>query len=183
MSLVLGGFNVVGEDDDDFQVGAAHRGHSRHLARHGGHTRVPTPSWMNAATSQGVSRPQEEMDFLPFDPVTISPGETQGILVALPQRPFRGERLILGAVDGTDGSDASFNATINPAIYVGAVQIGASQGATPFAAFQANAFGVRLSFPAAGQGTTIKIFCQLLVTPAAEHSVILTATIVGRAMR
>jgi hypothetical protein len=180
MSMLLGGMNVVGDDDDVVVLGASP--HHAAIRRHNGH-RVPTPAWMNAATSQGVSRPQEELDFLPFDPVTINPGETQGILLARPQRPFRGERLILGAIDGTDGTDQSFNATINPAIYVGAVQIGAAQGAVPFGAFKAEAFGVRLSWPAAGQGTDIKIFCQLLVTPAAEHSVILTATIIGRAMR
>jgi hypothetical protein len=138
---------------------------------------------MRGSTSQGVSRPQEEMDFLPFDAVTLTVGEggtvSTGVLIARPQRPFRGERLIMGAV--SDGADASFNVVIDPAIYVGAVQVGGAQGKTPIAAFAANAFGVRLSMPPAGQGTEIKIFVAWLTEP--DENIVVTATLIGRAMR
>jgi hypothetical protein len=103
-------------------------------------------------------------------------------LSALPQRPFRGERLILNATNITAGTDASGTATINPAIFVGAQQVGANQGATPFAAFRADAFGVRLSWPPAGQGTQINIPC-VLTTPAPAGGVALSGTVFGRAMR
>lgn len=198
MSLILGGFNMVGDDldgedmdGDDMEglstVGRARRrARARGAARGGGGARgqiaVPTPQWMNATTSQGVSRPQEDLDFMSFTPLTIAAGATTGTLTALPQRPFRGERLILTATNITAGTDASGTATINPAIFVGAVQVGTNQGATPFQAFRADAFGVRLSWPAAGQGTQINI-PTVLTTVAPAGGVSVAGTVFGRAMR
>jgi len=190
MPLVLGaGLDVVGDDldgddmdgDDYGIVGRARRRAARGGARAGAVT-VPTPAWMNATTSQGVSRPQEQMDFLSFTPLTIAAGQTTGTLTASPQRPFRGERLILTATNVTGGADVSGAATINPAIFVGAVQVGSNQGATPFQAFRPDAFGVRLSWPAAGQGTTINI-PVVLTTVAAAGGVSVNGTVFGRAMR
>lgn len=191
MALILGGMNVVGDDlsgdmDGDDMSGMStigrgrRRGHA--AAQQGGQIAVPTPTWMNATTSQGVSRPQEDLDFLSFQPLTIAAGGTTGTLTSQPQRPFRGERLILTATNITAGTDASGTATINPAIFVGAVQVGSTQGATPFQAFRADAFGVRLSWPAAGQGTTINIPC-VLTTVAPAGGVALSGTVFGRAMR
>jgi hypothetical protein len=189
MALVLGGFDIVGDMDGELDgeldgVETIGRARRRHAARGGGGGRVavPTPKWMNATTSQGVSRPQEDLDFLSFVPLTIAAGGTTGTLTARPQRPFRGERLILVATNITAGTDASGTATINPAIFVGAVQVGATQGATPFQAFRADAFGVRLSWPAAGQGTDINI-PVLLTTVAPAGGVAVSGTVFGRAMR
>lgn len=182
MSLILGGLDVVGDDlegDDDVH-GLSTVGRGRRRRKHA--VAVPTPAWMNATTSQGVSRPTENLDFMSFTPVTIAAGATTGTLTANPQRPFRGERLILSATNVTAGTDASGTATINPAIFVGAVQVGANQGATPFAAFRADAFGVRLSWPPAGQGTQVNI-PVVLTTVAPSGGVALAGTVFGRAMR
>lgn len=188
MSLILGGLDVVGDDvygdmDGDMEgemQTVGRRGRRRRGAS--GQISVPTPRWMNATTSQGVSRPQEDLDFLSFTPLTIAAGGTTGTLTSQPQRPFRGERLILTATNVTAGTDASGTATINPAIFVGAVQVGATQGATPFQAFRADAFGVRLSWPSAGQGTTVNIPC-VLTTVAPAGGVALAGTCFGRTMR
>lgn len=196
MSLILGGLDIVGDDldgddmDGDEMEGLSTVGRARRrakamrAARGGGRAAiaVPTPKWMNATTSQGVSRPQEDLDFLSFAPLTVAAGATTGTLTSQPQRPFRGERLILTATNITAGTDASHTATINPAIFVGAVQVGATQGATPFQAFRADAFGVRLSWPAAGQGTTINV-PVVLTTVAPAGGVALAGTVFGRAMR
>lgn len=198
MALVLGGLDIVGDDleGDDLEgdemegmstIGRGRRrggGRARAaIARRGGATAVvATPRWMNATTSQGVSRPQEDLDFLSFTPLTIAAGGANGTLSSQPQRPFRGERLILTANNITGGADVSGTATINPAIFVGAVQVGSTQGATPFQAFRADAFGVRLSWPAAGQGTTINI-PVVLTTVAAAGGVAIAGTVFGRAMR
>lgn len=189
MAIVLGGLDIVGDDlegddmegDEQVMVGRARR---RALARAaaGARTVVPTPKWMNATTSQGVSRPQEDLDFLSFVPLTIAAAGTTGTLTSQPQRPFRGERLVLTATNVTAGTDASGTATINPAIFVGAVQVGATQGGTPYQAFRADAFGVRLSWPAAGQGTTINI-PTVLTTVAPTGGVALAGVVFGRAMR
>src|SRR4029077_85247 len=187
-SMVLGGLDVVGDMDGDMDgdmvLGAG--------GRHHGAKRVPTPRWMNATTSQGVSRPQEELDYLPFSFVTLQgppaegPGAAilAGTLIAQPQRPFRAERLIMGAIKN-DGSDLGNAVLIDPAIYVGAVQVGAAQGSTPVSVFAANAFGVRLSMPAAGQGTLIKIFVRIpdgFLTDSTTTALI-SAPLSGRAMR
>lgn len=177
--LVLGGFDVVGDGDED---GDYEVGRGRAMVRGRGRVTVPTPRWMNATTSQGVSRPQEEMDFLPFEPAVLATGELTGAIIAFPQRPFRGERLILSAVDLDDGSDVSVQAFIDPAIYVGAVQVGGAQGSTPFTVFRADAFGVRLSMPAMGQGTKVSIYSRIIAN-ASTKGIQLTATLIGRAMR
>lgn len=195
MALVLGGVDVVGDDlmgdmegddmsgEDMMGLSTIGRGRRRRGgAPAKGPIAVPTPRWMNATTSQGVSRPQEDLDFLSFQPLTIAATFSTGTLTAQPQRPFRGERLILTATNITAGTDASGTATINPAIFVGAVQVGSAQGATPFQAFRADAFGVRLSWPAAGQGTTINI-PVVLTTVAPAGGVALSGTVFGRAMR
>lgn len=180
MSLILGGLDIVGDDMEGYDSSVVGRGRRR------GHPAaqavVATPRWMNATTSQGVSRPQEDLDFASFTPLTIAAGGANGTLTCQPQRPFRGERLILTASNITGGADVSGTATINPAIFVGAVQVGSTQGATPFQAFRPDAFGVRLSWPAAGQGTTINI-PVVLTTVAAAGGVAVNGTVFGRAMR
>jgi hypothetical protein len=169
MSLVLGGLDVVGDDDTTEGEGLVTLGAARRVVR------VATPRWMRGATSQGVSRPQEELDFLPFELVSLAAAGDTGVLIARPQRPFRGERLVM---ERTGAGDA----VIDPAIFVGAVQVGASQGAAPVSAFSSESFGVRMSFPAAGQGTEIKIFVRAITVPGPDPLVV-TAVLFGRTMR
>ena len=171
--LVLGGLDVVGEDDVE---GSMVLGAGARRA-----VRVPTPRWMRGATSQGVSRPNEELDYLPFEPATLTAGNTSIRLLARPQRPFRGERLVASAFDVVTGADVSFRIAISPALFVGAVQIGSAQGAVPLSTFAATAFGVRLSMPASGQGTDYSLF--LLAFAPFVNDVAITAAIIGRAVR
>ena len=181
MSMVLG-LDVVG-DDDEMMAGDEDYTEGDFVVGRGGRRRrkvkIATPGWMNATTSQGVSRPQEDLDFLPFTAVSIAAGALTGQLVSTPQRPMRPERLIMDAI--SNALSAVANVVIDPAIYVGAVQVGATQGSVPIAAFGATAFGVRLSMPAAGQGTDVKIFVRLLA--AAANATVVTAVMFGRAMR
>jgi len=72
---------------------------------------------------------------------------------------------------------------IAPAIFVGAVQVGATQGATPFGAFVATAFGVRLSFPVAGQGSRIAIPFASVVALVAGDRIDVSGTLIGRSVR
>jgi hypothetical protein len=179
--LIVGGLDVVGDMSEGSMV--LGRGRGRHRA-----ARVPTPRWMNATTSQGVSRPQEELDYLPFSSFQFTnpeggPAISDGILIAQPQRPFRAERLVMSAVM-TGGVDVAGAVVIDPAIYVGAVQVGAAQGQAPVSTFAPNAFGIRLSMPAAGQGTLIKIFVRILAgILGTGDTASVTAVLIGRAMR
>jgi len=175
-------------------VGATAPAYGMSLARRASMARRPfaqavasvRPEWLGLASEQGVSLPQQELDFLPFDAVTLDKNTQSAELRTFPQRPFRGERLIiqatylLGGVVQPNGID---NVVISPAIYVGAVQVGATQGSTPASTFAATAFGVRLSLPTAGQGTRITIPVSPTFTLGDTDVIKVSATIIGRAVR
>jgi hypothetical protein len=171
--LVLGGMDTVG----DVVLG---RHHPR--AR-----RVPTPKWSKNASMQGVSTPAEDMDFLPFTSADLdaSGGALTNFAFALttnPQRPFRGERFIFTAVQTDDGSDKLDSINVVAPIFVGMVNVGAAFGQIPARVFANNSFGVRLSIPAAGQGTIITVSMIALAVANGKH-VIVSGGIIGRAVR
>ena len=143
---------------------------------------VALPSWAKSTNGQGVSRPDEEMDYLALIPITLATGVLNGSLIQLPQRPFRGERPIFTAVNLDDGSDASRLVSISPAIFVGMVPVGAALGAMPFSTFQPGAFGVRLSFPEAGQGTRVEV-PLILAANTSTLGIHISGGIIGRAVR
>jgi len=180
--------DVTGLDDEDHLavIGAAMQS-MKSMAKGLG---LRTPDWMGNATPQGISTPNEELDYLPlsrYDETNslLVPVDIDDELIALPQRPFRGERMVLTAmylVPATPPLDALFALTIAPAIYVGAVQVGATQGSMPGVAFGATAFGVRLSMPVAGQGTRIFVPFQWPGV-AAGARLIVAGGIFGRSVR
>lgn len=188
--IVLGDAELDGEDVEGFDVVGA-RPHRRALVRPGARRVVTLPPELANASPQGVSTPKEEMDSLPFNIVQPAAGPAPAGLTAIaeafPQRPFRGERLIMGAtlVNSITGArtDVSNLVFISPAWYVGAVQMGASQGDVPLSAYAPTAFGVRLSCPAAGQGTRIYIPMVVRTPLLANESVIISVTLNGRAVR
>lgn len=154
--------------------------------------RAPTaaPPWMRTVSPQGISTPAEELDYLPlsiFDWVNSSGGArpVDDELTAFPQRPFRGERLVLTCIYMAAGgapANQLFALLIGPAIFVGAVQVGATQGVMPGEAFAPTAFGVRLSFPVAGQGTRVVVPFQFPNVAAGDRLVV-SGGIFGRAVR
>jgi hypothetical protein len=195
-SEVMGELSTVGDDDFEDVVGALMRRARGGLgpksraavARKHAMQRQRRPDWMGNLTGQGISRAAEELDSLPFNCSFMTLIRPQGVGEAFPQRPFRGERLLASAILSDTAApgvftDASNFVVISPAIFVGAVQVGASQGDTPISAFGATAFGVRLSMPAAGQGTRIFIPYNVVVPLTATQSVNVTLTIIGRAVR
>ena len=184
--------DVVG--DDLSTVGAMQPAYSASLARQA--ARMPfaravaaqRPAWLGLASEQGVSLPKEELDFLPFAKSgDLDETHTSIELTTYPQRPFRGERLIISAAYTPDGETTAVDGLsfviITPAIYVGATQVGATQGSTPASAFGATAFGVRLSLPSAGQGTRILIPVQATIELTGTAKISVSATLIGRAVR
>ena len=167
---------TTGYDDQDHLAVIGAAAAPRTLMRPGIQLRHPTPAWLANAHTQGVSTPQEELVLQDHDDQ----------LEALPQRPFRGERLILQAVYiasvGGTARDGLFQMFITPALYIGAVQVGATQGQMPASAFGPNAFGVRLSMPTAGQGTRIYLPFRF-VGIAGGDRIIVNGGIFGRAVR
>ena len=181
------GDDVLGEDMHI--IGAA----APQLAMRG-IARMPImkPSWMGHATAQGVSKASEELDYLPFTvaPFVAAAAGFQTFSIqatAFPQRPFRGERLIASArlflAAGGAPVDVSDIVFIDPAVYVGAVQVGSSQGQVALSTFAATAFGVRLSFPSAGQGTRVFIPLTGSGTFAIGDRIVIGLNVIGRAVR
>jgi len=170
--LVMGGMDTVGD-----VVLGRHTGRAR---------RVPTPRWSRNASMQGVSTPQEEMDFLPLSTATLVGGggltNVAFNLTSNPQRPFRGERFVFTAVNITDGTDVLDSINIVSPIFVGMVNVGAAFGQIPLRMFANNSFGVRLSIPAAGQGTILTLSMIALSVVAAKTYVI-SGGIIGRSVR
>lgn len=179
------GFDTVGDLDGDDVVGSLVRAASSapSYARGG---RARGPLWLKSASKAGVSHASEELDYLPFVTTTLSSSAGSGNGTAFPQRPFRGERPIFAAAYITAGgvvTNVSDFVVITPAMYVGAVQVGASQGDAPLSAWTAQAFGVRLSFPSAGQGTRVFIPYAAIIPIAPGDRIVVTMTIMGRAVR
>jgi hypothetical protein len=173
------GMDTVGEDIVGAMVRSA-------TGRGGGRVRS-TPLWLKGVSAQGVSKAAEELDYLPFTTTQLTTAAPTGAATAFPQRPFRGERLIASAFLQPGGGGppvvASDFVIITPAIYVGAVQVGASQGDAPLSTWSSNAFGVRLSMPSAGQGTRVYIPYATLLTLGAGDKVNVAMTLIGRAVR
>jgi hypothetical protein len=146
----------------------------------------PGRKWMKTASTQGVSLPNEELDPLPLVTDVLTSTKLNGAGVAFPQRPFRGERLIASALFfpavGTP-VDISAAVFISPALYAGAVQIGASQGDMPLSVYAANSFGVRLSFPSMGQGSRLYIPYFTSAVLAVGDKIVVGLTVIGRAVR
>lgn len=188
-----GDFEDVGEESLDI-VGdrASARGLnlSTAVARRQESRRLPArPGWTRTLTGQGISHPAEELDVLPFTVTQFAAGVlaagAASFAEGFPQRPFRGERLIATAIRTNAGvsTDVSGAISITPAWYVGAVQVGASQGSIPLATFAPTAFGVRLAIPPAGQGTRIFIPFQLGFAQVAGDSTVVSFALIGRAVR
>jgi len=182
--------DVVGDEDFDI-VGAraaALRSAVRRPAVKKPRIVLKLPKALQGASTAGISHPKEELDFLPFNAsFVVFGGPTSTFSDAFPQRPFRGERLIATAFKSVGGvvTDASTQVVVTPALYVGAVQVGASQGSVSLAVWAATAFGVRLAVPPAGQGTRIFIPWSYIgpALPAAGDRVDVTFTLIGRAVR
>lgn len=182
---------TTGLDDQDHLavIGALSRAMSTKMPGFQLRTSVK-PGWLENAHTQGVSTPNEELDYLPLDGddhTNTSGGveDYEAQMVALPQRPFRGERLVLQCVFiavGGAASDGLFRLIITPAMYIGAVQIGATQGQMPASAFGPGAFGVRLSMPAAGQGTRVYMPFRFAGLNPNER-IIVAGGLFGRAVR
>jgi hypothetical protein len=186
---VVGDEEIEGEDMDI--VGARGKAIRHALARRTAPraARLRLPSAFAGASAAGISRPKEELDALPFTvnqpPAGVLAAGFASFAEAFPQRPFRGERLVAHAFKTNAGvvTDVSSLVVITPALYVGAVQVGASQGAIALSTFSSTAFGVRLAFPPAGQGTRVYIPYQLLFAQIAGDTTVITVTVIGRAVR
>lgn len=110
---------------------------------------------------------------------TIAPGVALNLTVS-PQRPFRGERLVLDV--RRIGASAQGPAVVINDFRVGDVPQRLGGGFLPAEVFRPDAFGVRLSLDASVPGVLITIgFEYRGAALAAGDSIVVTGAIIGRA--
>ena len=137
---------------------------------------IMRPAWMThgSGVPMGTSLPTAETEGLAFESdlpnmqFTSTSGNIMK-LTAFPQRSFRGTDIIASATlipaMGTP-VDASNLVFIDPAIFVGAVQVGSTQGPIALSAYANQSFRARTSWPQAGQGTRVYIPLRCAVSVA-----------------
>ena len=143
------------------------------------------PGWRTAQAAPGVMQPTEQLLPLGFNPdggsfSFVNGGPTQLFFRASPQKPFRGERLI---VDVVKSAGAVGNTVNIDTIAVGTDLQIVSAAPFPAVAFAPTAFGVRLALTAAQPGIVITISCSLIGTALAPgESVTVVPVVLGRAI-
>ncbi|MFZ4751096.1 MAG: hypothetical protein ACOYMM_11410 [Phycisphaerales bacterium] len=143
------------------------------------------PGWREAQAAPGVMVPTEQLLPLGFQPdggsfSFISGGPTTIIFRALPQKPFRGERLV---IDIARSAGAAANSVNVDQISVGTDLQIVSAAPFPAATFAPTAFGVRLSLTAAQPGIQI-VVSTTLIGPALPlgETVTVVPVVLGRAI-
>jgi len=185
--------DFLGED----LLGAAYRAQrARRRGRRGGMRRPPgvlalgrplqeKPLWRDAQAAPGVQVPTEQLLPLGFNaeggsPTYVNGGPTAITFTAAPQKPFRGERLV---IDVVKSAGASANSVAINAIAVGTDLQIVSAAPLPAVAFSPTAFGVRLALTASQPGIIITI-ATILVGPALApgETVTILPVVLGRAI-
>ncbi len=184
--------DVMGEDMQTVGAAAPNAPMAGVLARMRAQAPAPIRHWANNVSPQGAQTthaPQEDLDPLPFreqnNNGVIDATHTALVFISRPQRPFRGERLIVQAFTNnpTTIPDPFAPLVITLPFFVGMATVGSAQGNFPLSTFQRDGFGVRLSFPASGQGTDIVIEIASLLTPAGTDTITVTLGAIGGAVR
>jgi len=143
------------------------------------------PQWRDAQAAPGVQVPTEQLLPLGFLPdggsfSFVNAGPRTIVFRALPQKPFRGERLIIDVSKSTGAAGNSVN--VNTLAVGTDLQI-VSAAPVPAFAFSPTAFGVRLALTAAQPGIQISISVELIGPALAPgDTVTVVPTVLGRAI-
>lgn len=143
------------------------------------------PPWRMPQAAPGVMLPTEQLLPLGFLPEGgsfsfVSGGPTTLTFVAQPQKPFRGERLIIDVAKTSGAVGNTVNVNI---LAVGTDLQIVSAAPFPAVAFSPTAFGVRLALTAAQPGIRISLGVELIGPALAPNeSVTVVPTVLGRAI-
>jgi len=188
------GDDYAGEDILGDFLGAPRRGRQRGRGRMRPRVRMrprlgaplaTPPLWRDAQAAPGVQVPTEQLLPLGFLPdggsfSFVPGGPTTIVFRALPQKPFRGERLI---IDVSKSAGAIANTVSVNTLAVGTDLQIVSAAPVPAVAFSPTAFGVRLALTAAQPGIQISIAVELIGPALAlNESVTVVPTVLGRAI-
>lgn len=143
----------------------------------------PTP-WRDAQLAAGVQAPTEQMlivGFTPEDgiPTFLPAGVTSKSFLCKPQKPFRGERLIITLLRSAGASTVPVNVT---QLLVGSDNQIVGFGQIPAETFSGNFFGVRLAMTASQPGVELRVVFTLGAAVPAGESIGVQVTQIGRAI-
>lgn len=187
IGYVMGDEELVGDDDmvgyvmgDEDVVGA--RGRAGALVR-----LPPRPAWRRGQVAPGVAAPREYL--LPM-PMQTADGSTVATfdatvsdvtMIAEPQKPYRGERLV-AIVARTAGAVGQI--IVASGIFVGTDPQQTAFGATPIDVFAPTAFGVRMVLDASQPGIKVRVPMRVegAAIPAGE-SITVSLVWFGRAIQ
>lgn len=177
------GIDTMGDLDGMSTVGRRHRG--RHHGHHGGHMPVISkPGWRQHQLAPGVQAPREGMEPLPLSPSVgngvFSATVTNINYTARPQRPFRGERLLVQVI--RSGTSAAASAPLASGIFVGTALQQLQIGNIPLEFFSPSAFGVRMDLLPAEPGIDITFQCLLTAALTSTDTLTLQMMLLGRSL-
>lgn len=168
--------DIDGEVDGD-EVGRRGRRHrGRMLA-------LPAkPSWRKGEVAPGLHAPRDGLQILPLtadlNGGVFAPTVTNIVFSARPQKPFRGERLLVTSAhsNATDGNP------ILGQLFIGNEPQMIEIADFPIEVFTPTAFGVRLTMSPAQPGILIQLRCHTLKTPGVGETIAVFCQILGHAI-
>jgi len=117
---------------------------------------------------------------LPFPPIQfVQSGPQTLTMTARPQRPFKGRRLIITAVESAAGVGGAITVAD---LKCGAVSQPVATGNQPIATYGAGAFGVDLALDATTPGVQIDLIINITAVLGAGETVDVTAVLIGLAV-
>lgn len=181
-------FDVVGDDmetmgdlmGDDDLVGAALATRGR-----GALLRIPQrPQWRRNRVAPGVWGPREGLEPLPLTPDLNAGVFTSAFpfitFIGRPQRPFRGERLLVRITRSALAGGVQIQST---GLFVGTSLIQVQRGRMDIEDFSATAFGVRLASQGAEPGIEVAIECVAVPAVPVGETVAVSIKWLGRTIQ
>jgi hypothetical protein len=173
------GIDTMGDLDGMDTVGRRRRRAKRAAGR-----MMAKPNWRQGQLAPGVQMPREGLEPLPMVPDvnggTFSAAVTNIRFNARPQRPFRGERLLVQVL--RTGASAAGLAVLGQGFFVGTALQQLQIGAINLEFFAATAFGVRLDLIPAEPGIDISTLVNLSGVLAGADIINVQMMLLGRSI-
>jgi len=174
--------DVMGDDLDGDVMGYSTVGAARRRAV----ARLPAkPGWRHGIATNGVNLPRPGLEPLPMVP-NVANGQFDATNVgaiithsARPQRPFRGERLLVFVARVADAGVVPPGMVMTSGVFVGTQLQQLQIGEINLETYGPGAFGVRHAHSPAAPGIDINIGTRLTVAPTGTQKVQVSIQILG----
>lgn len=148
----------------------------------------PRPGWRQSNIAPGIHRPRQGLEPLPMTP-NVANGQFDATNVnaiitftGRPQRPFRGERLVVFIARVADAGVVPPGFIMMNGILVGTQLQQVQQGEINAEIFGPTAFGVRMAHTPSQPGIDITIAVRCTVAPTGTQKIQVSMTILGRTL-